>query len=78
VTTDEILFQENPVTHRPSFFVHPCNTAEAMRNLAASLEITRQNYLQAWLGLVGPTVGFHLPFVEERETGYNPADDREP
>jgi hypothetical protein len=59
--------QENPITHRPSFFLHPCNTAEAMLNLACGLNITRRNYLQAWLGLVGPAVAFHLPLIDDQE-----------
>ena len=56
--------QEHPVTQRPSFFIHPCNTAEAMLNLSRDTDILAENYLQAWLGLVGPAVGLHLPVVE--------------
>lgn len=41
--------------------MHPCNTAEAVRNLSRGVHITLDNYLQLWLGLVGPVVGLHLP-----------------
>jgi len=53
--------QEHPISGVPAFFVHPCNTAEAIRDLSRSVQINANNYLQAWLGLVGPAVGLHLP-----------------
>lgn len=56
-----IKVQEHPISGQPAFFVHPCNTAEAIRNMGQSVQINATNYLQAWLGFVGPAVGLHLP-----------------
>jgi len=63
------FIQEHPITARPAFFIHPCNTAEAIRNLAQSTQLSTANYLQLWLGLVGPPVGLHLPLVDSRRPG---------
>jgi len=51
------------VTGIPCFWVHPCNTAEAMRVITRSIkeEITPLEYLMIWVGLVGAAVGLTLP-----------------
>lgn len=59
-----VKVQEHPISGEPAFFVHPCNTAEAIRNLGQSVQINANNYLQAWLGLIGPAVGLHLPLPD--------------
>lgn len=43
------------------FFVHPCNTADAMRHIAGGQDVTPETYLVIWLGLVGHCVGLHMP-----------------
>ncbi|KAJ5032569.1 uncharacterized protein L3040_009169 [Drepanopeziza brunnea f. sp. 'multigermtubi'] len=43
----------HPITGIPAFFVHPCQTKEAMESFDCSL----RNYLMVWLGLVGGCVG---------------------
>jgi ubiquitin-like-conjugating enzyme ATG10 len=51
--------QNHPITGTPAFFVHPCQTADAMR----SLEFSNRgiDYLIAWIGLIGSSVGLHVP-----------------
>jgi len=49
----------HPITGVPTFRVHPCGTPDAMRPLECSLK----DYLQIWLGLVGPCVGLHVPLA---------------
>ncbi|KAI9651965.1 MAG: hypothetical protein M1831_007468 [Alyxoria varia] len=56
-----VSYDCHPVTSKLAFFVHPCNTAEAMREIGKSLEVTLKNYLRVWVGLVGGCVGLHVP-----------------
>lgn len=53
----------HPVTDLPCFWVHPCNTAEAMSEILSSVKhaVTPEKYLMIWLGLVGSAVGLTLP-----------------
>lgn len=53
--------QNHPFTDFPSFFVHPCNTADAMRELLRGRRVSPVEYLMIWLGLVGSCVGLHIP-----------------
>lgn len=53
--------QDHPLVGLPYFFIHPCNTASAMRELAKTVPISKENYLALWLGLVGPAVGLYIP-----------------
>jgi ubiquitin-like-conjugating enzyme ATG10 len=52
--------KNDPVTDMPSFFVHPCQTTDALRAILPD-QISSVEYLQLWLGLIGPCVGLHLP-----------------
>ncbi|CAK43368.1 hypothetical protein An18g06610 [Aspergillus niger] len=45
----------------PAFFVHPCQTTDAMRHIARQLCLTPEIYLIIWLGLVGNRLGLQLP-----------------
>ncbi|KAJ5385321.1 Autophagy-related protein 3 [Penicillium concentricum] len=51
----------HPGSGAPAFFVHPCNTADAMANLADAQSVTPGSYLLIWLGLVGHCVNLHVP-----------------
>jgi ubiquitin-like-conjugating enzyme ATG10 len=59
VKQTDLSMQPHPITSVPSFFIHPCNTPEAMRLFQNST--TRENYLMVWLGIVGSLVGLHVP-----------------
>ncbi|KAJ5678607.1 hypothetical protein N7462_006851 [Penicillium macrosclerotiorum] len=50
-----------PESGAPAFFIHPCNTADAMAQIADAQSITPWVYLLIWLGLVGPSVNLHVP-----------------
>ena len=47
----------------PCFWVHPCNSAEAMRNILGGFKQKASpiDYLMLWFGLVGSAVGLGLP-----------------
>ncbi|KAL3417265.1 hypothetical protein PVAG01_11265 [Phlyctema vagabunda] len=47
----------HPVTDVPAFFIHPCQTKEAMENFNCPL----QDYLMTWVGLTGGCVGLWVP-----------------
>ncbi|KAJ5615441.1 hypothetical protein N7537_000555 [Penicillium hordei] len=51
----------HPDSGAPAFFVHPCNTADAMANIADAQSVTPGSYLLIWLGLVGHCVNLHVP-----------------
>ncbi|KAJ5670250.1 Atg10p [Penicillium maclennaniae] len=51
----------HPQSGAPAFFVHPCNTADAMAQIADARSVTPGTYLIIWLGLVGHCVNLHVP-----------------
>ncbi|KAI9681552.1 MAG: hypothetical protein M1829_000749 [Trizodia sp. TS-e1964] len=52
---------DHPITGRPAFFVHPCNTAAAMQALVGAEGVPVEEYLVLWLGVVGGCVGLCVP-----------------
>ena len=44
----------------PAYFVHPCNTAEALQSLEKN-DVKPAEYLMLWLGLVGGSVQLFVP-----------------
>ncbi|KUJ22368.1 uncharacterized protein LY89DRAFT_606857 [Mollisia scopiformis] len=55
--TGGISAAPHPVTDVPAFFIHPCQTKEAMEKF----DCTMQDYLMVWIGLVGSCVGLWVP-----------------
>ncbi|KAJ5123420.1 hypothetical protein N7448_009517 [Penicillium atrosanguineum] len=51
----------HPQSGAPAFFVHPCNTADAMAQIADARSVNPGTYLIIWLGLVGHCVNLHVP-----------------
>jgi ubiquitin-like-conjugating enzyme ATG10 len=49
--------QPHPITDVPAFFIHPCQTKEAME----SFDCPMKDYLMVWIGLVGGCVGLWIP-----------------
>jgi ubiquitin-like-conjugating enzyme ATG10 len=45
----------------PAYFIHPCNTASAMRHIVGKKAIDPETYLLIWLGVVGQCVGLSMP-----------------
>lgn len=60
-TKTDVKLQNHPITDLPSFFVHPCNTAEAMSEILRGRAVGAFEYLLIWLGLVGSCVGLYVP-----------------
>ncbi|KAI4233324.1 MAG: hypothetical protein LQ349_004478 [Xanthoria aureola] len=56
-----ISMGNHPMTGTPACFIHPCNTAEALRQIIDGRLVSSLEYLQIWFGLVGPSVGLYLP-----------------
>lgn len=61
VTRAHVFVQYHPDSGAPAFFVHPCNTADAMAHIADAQSVTPGSYLLIWLGLVGHCVNLHVP-----------------
>ncbi|KAJ9605213.1 hypothetical protein H2200_010603 [Cladophialophora chaetospira] len=55
------LMQYHPISDLPSFFLHPCNTQDALSVLTKEQHLTPEEYLILWLGLIGSPVGLHIP-----------------
>ncbi|KAJ5760092.1 Atg10p, partial [Penicillium odoratum] len=55
-----ISFGYHPDSDTPAFFVHPCNTANAMVQVTDARS-RPGTYLLIWLGLVGHCVNLHIP-----------------
>ncbi|KAK3948631.1 hypothetical protein QBC32DRAFT_380683 [Pseudoneurospora amorphoporcata] len=53
-----ISADHHPITGVPTFFVHPCLLGEAMSTFE---NVSIENYLMVWLGLVGGCVGLWIP-----------------
>ena len=53
--------QNHPDNGLVFFFVHPCNTADALREVIDTRQISSLDYMLLWLGLVGNHVGLDLP-----------------
>ena len=57
------IFQNHPLTDVPCFWVHPCNSPEAIRNVLGGIkgQVSAVEYLMLWIGVVGSAVGLSLP-----------------
>ncbi|KAF4635559.1 hypothetical protein G7Y89_g2539 [Cudoniella acicularis] len=55
--TGGISAAPHPITDVPAFFMHPCQTKEAMEDFDCSMN----DYLMVWLGVVGGCVGLWVP-----------------
>ena len=61
MNSTEPRLQYHPVTDLPAFFIHPCNTHEAMVSVHDGQSLSAEEYLIVWLGLIGSSVGLHVP-----------------
>ncbi len=53
--------KSHPMFAVPFYFIHPCKTADALKEIAGELQVDVKAYLALWIGLVGPSVGLMLP-----------------
>lgn len=51
----------HPIFDLPAFFIHPCQTPEALENAGGERPVLIQDYLQLWLGIIGNSVGLQAP-----------------
>ncbi|KAF2157111.1 hypothetical protein K461DRAFT_10705 [Myriangium duriaei CBS 260.36] len=56
-----ITLTDHPWLNTPVYFVHPCNTAEAMQAICGEKKISPLQYLVAWCGLIGGVVDLEIP-----------------
>lgn len=56
-----LIVQHHPISDQPAYFIHPCNTPEALSVLKPERALTPEDYLLLWLGLVGTSVGLYVP-----------------
>lgn len=54
-----ITQQEHPLLGRPFYYLHPCHTADLMKNSPVLTD--KRHYIVSWLSAVGPVVGLKLP-----------------
>lgn len=57
---------DHPVTLKPVYFVHPCRTQEALRNILPTQTVDNQQvggmeWLMGWFGVVGAAAGLNVP-----------------
>ncbi|KAL5009071.1 hypothetical protein ScPMuIL_014652 [Solemya velum] len=57
--------QEHPLLRRPYFQLHPCHTADLMKQISCR----HSNYLVTWLSAVGPVVKLSLPLATQLGSG---------
>ena len=53
--------QHHPISDLPSFFIHPCNTHEALLAVDNGQKLSAEGYLILWIGVMGSSVGLHMP-----------------
>lgn len=58
--------QHHPITSKPVFFIHPCQTAQVMK-ASAHHQTTAEEYLMIWIGALGKSVGLNIPLALARE-----------
>ena len=55
--------EEHPITGRPSYFFHPCQTACRMQLIYPDKEILNRNpgkWILTWLSMILPSAGFRI------------------
>ncbi|KAF2854799.1 hypothetical protein T440DRAFT_464937 [Plenodomus tracheiphilus IPT5] len=85
-----VTIGDHPVTGRPVFYIHPCQTAGVMEEVLKGRmgteeeEVTADEYLVMWIGALGGCVGLGVPLNlvgdEEKSSGWQamiPVDELE-
>jgi ubiquitin-like-conjugating enzyme ATG10 len=58
--------QDHPVTNKPVYFIHPCQTAEVMQASVGDRPVDAAEYLMIWMGALGKCVGLNVPLALTR------------
>ncbi|PSN65617.1 hypothetical protein BS50DRAFT_63163 [Corynespora cassiicola Philippines] len=56
-----VTVTEHPALGKPVYFIHPCQTADLMREIVGETVITAEDYLVMWIGALGKCVGLDVP-----------------
>ncbi|KAL5121955.1 hypothetical protein ACEQ8H_000171 [Pleosporales sp. CAS-2024a] len=56
-----VTIHDHPVTNRPVFFIHPCQTATVMEAAVGKTQVTAEHYLLIWMGALAQCVGLNVP-----------------
>lgn len=49
------------MTGLPTYFVHPCRTADALLASSEKKQVSPMDYMMLWFGIIGISVGLTLP-----------------
>jgi ubiquitin-like-conjugating enzyme ATG10 len=58
-----VTINDHPITGRPVFFIHPCQTAEVMEASVGKRNVAPEEYLITWIGALGKCVGLDVPLA---------------
>lgn len=53
--------QNHPISDLSAFFIHPCNTAEALIAIDHGNFCSPEAYLLIWISLLGPSINLYMP-----------------
>lgn len=56
-----ITISDHPITNKPVFFIHPCQTTQVMEVSLANQDVSAYHYLLVWMGALGRCVGLDVP-----------------
>lgn len=57
-----VTITDHPITHRPVYFIHPCQTAAVLRaSVEEGKKVEPLDYLVLWMGAMGSCVGLSVP-----------------
>jgi ubiquitin-like-conjugating enzyme ATG10 len=52
---------DHPEIGKPVFFIHPCRTQEAVRDVLGPKHVDGLEWLMIWFGVIGTAVGLSVP-----------------
>lgn len=55
--------QDHPLTNKPVFFIHPCQTAQVLEASVGARDMCAYDYLIMWIGAMGKCVGLNVPMA---------------
>ena len=60
-TMGGLSMAEHPMNGMPAYFVHPCQTAEAVQTVVGAQTLGPLEHILLWLGVIGGSVGLNMP-----------------
>ena len=57
-----LTLKDHPLLGIPFYYIHPCGTADLLNDIQEeNIQISREQLLQIWLGLVGGAINIPAP-----------------